>query len=413
MALEGMTELQEVVPLKEEPKIEGDETPEELEEELETIGAEEPDADALETVASELEEEEGLPYRPTLAEVNKEFPELFKKFPDLRSMYFREAKYVEIFPTVEDAKVAKEELDGLTSLQEHLQSGTTEGATAVLGAIKELGENNLSNFAINFLPTLKKSDPEAYYSAIAPETVAWVRNLYQAGARLGPEAGKNLMNAAKVASLFYFEDMEVATGQKNVKLPEIKTETSDKKDDGVNKERAAFLKERHDALFIDIGEDYSSQLGAFIAEGLDSDGVITPRVKEWIVRDVIARIDKVLASDRGHRSQMEAMWKKAASDKYGRNWKDRILSAALSRAKTIVPTIRARAKAEALSTKIKQGSKVLQKGKEERKEVQNVGTGRSNQSLSMSQIGKLDSKKIDWKKTSDLDILNTKVILKS
>src|SRR5215471_9558495 len=95
---------EKIVPEKSGLKPEDRDTPpKEDEEEEPKEGEEEKD--------EEEEEEKKLaakpPYdRPTMQELREAFPDLFKKFPSMRDVFYREQEFTQIFPTIEDAKEA-------------------------------------------------------------------------------------------------------------------------------------------------------------------------------------------------------------------------------------------------------------------------------------------------------------------
>src|SRR5437763_300329 len=89
----------------EEEEIE-DKKPPELEEGKVEGKVEEEEDKGPEKEEEEEEEEHGIVGRPTFKDIKAKYPNLFKDFPDLRDMVFRERDYSELFPTVEDAKEA-------------------------------------------------------------------------------------------------------------------------------------------------------------------------------------------------------------------------------------------------------------------------------------------------------------------
>src|SRR5208337_3668946 len=111
----------------------------------------------------EVEEEEGEeeeepspelthPFdRPSLKVVEEAFPGLLKKFPSLRDMYFREAEYSKLFPTVDDAKEANENNTAFLSMREDIFQGN---GSKLFSSIKEVNEKDLEKFSTTVLPTL-------------------------------------------------------------------------------------------------------------------------------------------------------------------------------------------------------------------------------------------------------------------
>lgn len=348
--------------------------------------------------------------RPSFKDITTKFPTLLKEFPQIRDMYFREQKLTEVFPTVEEAQEAREDLESFKLLESNLKSGKVEDLSNTLSAIKDLGEDTLINMAINFLPSLQKLDQNAYYSATTPIVLDIVRSLYDAGIKNGNE---NLKNTGLAAALYFFGDKDVASGAKTVNLPKTKVQ-EDKKDDALENERRQFSQERYSSLLSDVNTDYISEISSAIQDGIDPDGIMTKFLKEALTEKIIKSINQVLSADTNHQSKMKSLWKQAESSKFSRDWKDRIKFAALSRAKSIMPTIRNKARAEALNTKENNGKRVSENvGKSVKIEGQRSGSVRTISNSSMSKIGSINPNKIDYKKTSDMDILQGKVTLKS
>src|SRR5216684_2162863 len=135
---------EEATPIKEKVK----ELPEDKSEEVEEV-EEEPKSE-------ETEEDLIIASRPTIKEINAKYPEFFKDFPDLRHAFFREQEFSQIFPTIDDAKEAAENLESFSNLEEFVLSGTSDGLKSFLEAAEEGKKGSLQNIVANFLPTLYK-----------------------------------------------------------------------------------------------------------------------------------------------------------------------------------------------------------------------------------------------------------------
>lgn len=422
MPIEGLEELQNAGEVKEDKTVEVPDKDIELDEEetsqadLDLIASVEGDKldKDKELEDKELEDKDKITDdefapRPDLKVVTAKYPNLFKDFPQLRDMYFREKQLTEVFPTLEEAKTAKEDLEGLQALEIGLQSGKVEDASSVLSAIKELSDEALPNFALNFLPALQKINNDAYYSVITPVMVDIATSLYQAGVK---NENDNLKNAAMVMSHYFLGNKKIASGEEKLSLPTVKVKEEPKKEE-VN-ERQKFEQERYNALYSDVDSDYDTQIKSTIKEGLDPDEVMSSFMKDALVNAIQNRINKVLGADTNHAANMKVLWAKAASQNYNSSWKARIISAALARAKAILPAIRNKARAEALGTKEREADR-LERSTSKTEKVEGARTGSVSRTgdRSMAQIGRMDPKKIDWKKTTDLDVIQGKVTLKS
>jgi hypothetical protein len=341
---------------------------------------------------------------PKYKEITKKYPELFKDFPHLRHAFFHAKEYREMFPTVEDAKEAIENLEGFQTLQDAISKGGTEGAVAVLDSMKKLGDETLSNFASNFLSGVKKTDQDLYYQVITPELVNFTRSLYNAGIR---NDNDNLKNTALVAALHFFGDAKVASGEKDIKVPVKEA----KKDDTLDAERKSFKQERYTIFYNDVVSDSNTKLSRMVQEGLDPKGNMSDGMKELVVEKVLKELSKTLGADPIHTARMNSLWKKAGTDNFNSSWKSKILSAYLEAAKDIMPKIRSKVRSNVLGIKDRSlETSTNSSGVKKRVEPQStVGNSRRQSSSSRD----IDPKKIDWKKTSDLDFLKGNITTRS
>lgn len=334
---------------------------------------------------------------PKYKEITKKYPELFKDFPHLRHAFFHAKEYREMFPTVEDAKEAVENLESFQTLQDALSKGGSDGAIAVLDSMKKLGDETLSNFASNFLSGVKKTDQDLYYQVITPELVNFTRSLYNAGIR---NDNDNLKNTALVAALHFFGDAKVASGEKDIKTPEKVT----KKDDSLDAERRSFKQERYTTLYNDIVSDSNTKLSRMVQEGLDPRGNMSDGMKELVIEKVLKELSRTLSADPTHTARMTSLWKKAGNDNFNSSWKSKIISAYLEAAKDIMPRVRSKIRSNVLG--IKDRSLESQPTSVVKKRVEPQSTVGNSRRQSSRDI---DPKKIDWKKTSDLDFLKGNV----
>ena len=106
-------ELQVEEPKSKKVPDEETEGTEETEESEETKETEEP---AEEEEPEETRESD----KQKFSEVTKKYPNLFKDFPNLRHIFYHEREYRELFPTVDAAREAAEDIDGLHELENAL-----------------------------------------------------------------------------------------------------------------------------------------------------------------------------------------------------------------------------------------------------------------------------------------------------
>jgi hypothetical protein len=139
---------------------------------------EEEDEEEVEEEDEEEKEDEKLPskyHRPIFSEIKKEFPDFFKKFPDLRETYFRESKYSTIFPTVEDAEEALAKTEAFDAIDSDLRKGSTK---ALFDTIFQIDQEAGMKVVENFLPQIYQKSPDLYYGIVSPLIEGFVKNLF-------------------------------------------------------------------------------------------------------------------------------------------------------------------------------------------------------------------------------------------
>ena len=379
------------------PEVEKEEEAEPEEE----VEEEEEEEEELEEEAEEKPPVESLyhPFdRPSIKSITEAYPDIFKKFPSLKDMYFREQEFSKLFTTVNDAKEASESNTTYQSIREDLFSGN---GSKFIDAIKDTDVKSLERFASNFLPTLTKSYPEAFWRAANPLVEDIARRMFENGKSNNDES---MQNAARFLSKFFFGDIEFAEGKKtSVVKDEVKSD--------VDKEREVWDNERHTEFRGRVINDLRKQLSTTIIgmdkdkgkSKIDPDDLLSEFMVNTIVDRVINDLGDQLNADKAHLKFMDSLW--ASAKKNGRKDEDksRIISAYLARVKSIIPQLRSKYVSEALGKRIR-SSEQKKKKVASIQDRNNGGSSRESRSSGFN-----PSKKIDYSKTSDIDILNDNV----
>jgi len=353
--------------------------------------------DKLEEEEQEEPKETLAPHeRPSLAQIRAKYPDFLKDFPVFKDIIYREKEYTEIFPTIADAKEAGENNEAFELIRSDVFTGD---GSKFLSALKQ--ENGLERFSSKFLPTLFEIDKEAHWNAIAPVLQNVVRHFFN-------ETDENDQNAARRLSKFLFGTAEVAEGKKNAvkevkeEVKKVDEEESNWRNERYNDFRVNTLSNIHDSLVTDIVGDKDKLI--------DPDKVMSDFIKESIRDKVIVEVRKVLEKDPSHMRYMSTLWSKAEKNGYTSADKSSITSAFLARARQVVPSIRRRLVAEALGTSAKISSKKIEivENGQARRDVGSSGRPASNGKVVVH-----DPKNIDYSKTSELDIINGNVTLKT
>lgn len=364
------------------------------------------DLDEEDNESDESENKSPITNRPSIKQIKEKFPTLFKEFPQFKDIYFREQEYSKMFPTVADAHQAAEDSEAFSNIRDGVMSGNIG---SFFKAVQEADENALANIAPNLLPALNKISPEVHYQAVLPILENLTRTLYAEGAKYGDsEIGNNLKNSALHLSQFLFGDKaeDVATG----KFSNLTKQTPK-----VDPERERWEAERATTFMTETQDGMLSGLkGAIMARGqhnkllIDPEGVLPDFTKDAMVERIMQRVGEQLEADPVHKRHMQNLWKQARQSGYKGDWKSRLTTAYLERAKSLIPGIRSRLVAEVYGTASVKSNKQVDKAKAltSRKEPGQGG----KESIPGPKV--FNPKQVDYRKTSDMDILAGKVTLR-
>lgn len=378
----------------------------------ETEESEETSEDKVEEKVDETEEEapestKDLPphERPTIAQLKTAYPDIFKKFPSLRDVYFREREFSEIYNSVSEAREASENSSQLAELRGEVLSGS---ADKLFNTINTADKAALGKLAGNVLDSLYKISPDLHWKATVPLLENVVKSFYSEGQRKQDET---YINSALWLAEYLFNDPQVATGQKTLLPPKTDSKLDDERK-RLEDDRKKYDESKDLDFRIGVVESYSSELKKLVLERgqgnrpkLDPDGNFSQFIKDSIQEKTIAEVDRQMTEDKAHIKYMNSLWQRAKTEGYRGDWKAKIISASLARAKPLVASVRAKYVSEALGT-----SSAINNQKGEK--LQKAASRKELSSKSVPDNKPIDPRKVDWNKTSDMDILNGTVSYK-
>ena len=331
-----------------EPKDEKDEETNEEEESEEEVEDDESKEDEEETEESDEEEDKdeeldkvvGAPFsgRPTYRQVVDKYPKIFKDFPGLRDVFFRERDYSRVFPTVEDAQESYDQLNTLKAGEQIISNGNPKDFLEVL---RDYDRNKEAQFVESFLPSLYKNNKPAFEAITTPVIQYALRTMHRDAGRNGNE---NLTNSVVNVYEWLFGTPDVESGGKAQPIP--RSNTPDPEKENLKAERDRLLNTRH-SEFIDGALNSASRKIDGIIKGSLPEEISGFEVKS-ITREVMDRLGAVLRADSAHRSNMDRLIRNGKQDAYSEAARERLSSAFLSRAKLALPEIIKKVKAEAL-----------------------------------------------------------------
>lgn len=326
-------EIEEETPEGEETEEEIDEL-DELEQELEP-----PSEEQLELVT---------PVRRK--EILKKYPNVFKDFPYLEKAYYREQQFTELLPTIEDAKTAVEKSQVLDRFESDLMGGSTE---TVLQAVKATNPNGFYKIVDEYLPTLAKVDEKAYYHVIGNLTKHTIVSMIQEARRLGvgqdaegkPQPGVALQSAAALLNQFVFGTTEFKPPLNLANNEDPRENTREKQ---LAEKEQSFIRTQFENTRNDLNSRVNNTLKNTIDANIDPKKSMTDYVRKNAARDCMDNLEKVINQDARFKALLDKLWEKAFAEGFTKESADRIRSAYVSKAKTVLPALLKKARNEAL-----------------------------------------------------------------
>ena len=323
---------------EDELTIEDNELEDKEDKEKDELEEEDKEDDDKEDKKDKEDKEEEELIRVELSEINKEFPQFFKKFPTLKHAFFREQQFSEIYPTIEEAQKAAD----MQAAYEEISSAVTSGdAETFIGELTKESPDGLKKFATNFVPALLESNKDLYYDVVTPIVRQFVRNVYAHGVG---ENNDNIKNAAKIVHKVLFSGSydDVA------KEGELATRKSKDKDDTIEKDKQQYFQGKYQNLQKEVGDLLYGRLDEEINKGLEDLTKTRPGLKKMIFKDIRARVLDEMDKDKNHLSRMNQLWKREERNGFNGSLKNSFLVTFMSKAKTLIPKMRIEARKEAL-----------------------------------------------------------------
>jgi hypothetical protein len=309
---------------KDDVETETDDDLKKLEEEL--AEDEEPDETKLELVT---------PVRRK--QILSKYPKLFEDFPYLERAYYREQKFSEYFPTLDDAKETKEKAETLDNFEQDLVAGNTE---KILQAAKQGNPQGFNKLVDNYLTTLQKVDEKAYTHVIGNVISHTIYAMVQ---EARDSKNESLQNAAHILNQYIFGSTKY--------VPPSKLATEEKVDPGrdeLEKEKRAFKQEKYNIASTELKTKVGNLLKSTINSHIDPKNSMPPYVRKNAEREAYEHVNELLVKDTRFRAIVDGLWEKAEKANFSPDTMANLRKAFLGRGKTLLPTAIKKARLEAL-----------------------------------------------------------------
>jgi len=275
---------------------------------------------------------------PRKKAILKDFPELFKKYPFLEKMMYRDKQYSELFGSFDDAKEIAERAESFNELESQLLSGNTE---QILREIKDTDSKAFDLIVDDYLQSLAKVDKDAYWHVTGNLNKRLIMEMWEEANSSGNE---DLKQAALLVNQFVFGTNKFTAPSRRVQ----KNEEADKAKDEIEQERLSFVRERYESSRDEMQTRVDNKLRATIADYIDPRGSMSDYVKKNAVKDAMTYLGETLSNDESISNNLKKLWRDAFDSKFSRDSLSRIESFYLGRARMALKSAILRARAEAL-----------------------------------------------------------------
>ena len=274
---------------------------------------------------------------PRKKEILKSYPDLFKRFPFIEKMLYRDQQYTQMFGSFDEAKEISEKAGTLDDYEQQLMSGSASG---LLADVHQNDPKAFGKIAISILPTIKQIDGNAYKEIVGDLIKRLTHSMHSSG-----ENNKNedLKTAAALVNGYVFGDEKIET-------PKNKEEKSEKEDE-LSKREQDFNDRRRATVVNDISVKTGNTLKNTVSEYIDQKSEMSPFEKKNAVKEVLDLVDEEIGKDMAFRRMLDKMWIASENDNYSKNSLDKIRSAYLGRAKSLLSSSIKKVRAEILKDK--------------------------------------------------------------
>jgi hypothetical protein len=329
-----------------------------------------------------IKDEVDIEAPPRKKEILKEYPELFKKFPFLEKMMYRDREYSELFGSFDDAKEIAEKSESFNNFESQLLAGDTK---EILREVKDADKKAFDTIVDNYLPALAEVDKDAYFHVVGNLNKRLIMEMVQ---EANDTNNDDLKQAALLVNQFVF-------GTAKFTAPSNRVEKKDEKSSEAEQERLAFTRERFETSRDELQSRVDNTLRSTISEYIDPKNSMSSYVKKNAVNDAMKILNEAIASDPTVVKNLDRLWRASFEDKFSKDSQGKIQSYYLSKAKANLKNAILKARSEALKdvrTHSTENEKEAEVEKEDsRRPARTITPGRPSQPKGKNQPQKGES----------------------
>lgn len=360
------------------------------------------------------------------ADINKRVSDFLKGLKDeenaevvkaLRAAYFQHAGYRELYPSVQDAKAFKEQIeaiggtDAIAELQEVASSVEQtdalleSGDPAVLDMIFSDAKDGAVKLAPHYLNRVAKESPEAFQRTVLPH---FVQAIEQSGLPRVLQAIGRMVQDKPEALEAINDVLQWHEGQKRL-AEGFKTDTASPERDALKQERETVNRERQQIFMEGIQQDVVSRINQSLSARLKSYESALKQMPERARRDfttaIYQEIQNLSDADKRFKQSLDSMINSKRRDRNG------VVNFIGSKVESVADRIVAKVAAE---YGLKKGvAKAAPKAEAPSNGNKTPGGAKGTADRPVKLNGKPNAGQVDWDKTSNVDFLTRRAWLRN
>jgi hypothetical protein len=207
-------------------------------------------------------------------------------------------------------------------------------------AVKDSGDDAFNKLVDDYLPNLYNLDKDAYHHVIGNVVKMTVNGMLNAA-----KTSKNveLEEAAKILNQFIFSSDEI---KGPTKLSKEKPEND--QNEALERKEVELRRRQFEDTRDTLNTKVENVLKATISANIDPKESMTDYVRKNAAREAQEKLESLLEGDKRLSVIIDRLWEQAFKENFSRPSIDKIKSAYLSRAKTLLPAVIKQARNEAL-----------------------------------------------------------------
>jgi hypothetical protein len=217
-------------------------------------------------------------------------------------------------------------------------NGNTEN---VLKAVRETNINGFMKIVDDYLPTLARVDDKAYFHVIGNVTKHTIMAMVKEARNTKNE---QLQNAAHLLNQFVFgtSDFQPPTQLAKGERPD------DSREKQLTERERGFVRQQFETTRGELNTRVNNTLRNTIDANIDPKSSMTDYVRKNASRDALDTLETIINQDGRFKILVDKLWEKAFQENFSKASTDRIRSAYVSKAKTLLPRVISKARNEAL-----------------------------------------------------------------